>query len=266
MKQRIITGVILAVIAILGIVQLSAYYFAIASGVFMLPVAWEWARSFCRYSRLGAGLYVLLIGGLLLLNYNMASLWIVYLAAIGWVGALCLLVCYARGWISKIFQPLWPIFGVIVLLPAWKAAVNIQSYDVSLLLYVLIMIILVDAGAYFIGGMFGRHPLAVSISPNKTIEGLFGGMFSAIIGGSIFYYCYFAFWGWQTYIEAMLLTLIVVIFAVAGDLTESVFKRIIGIKDSGTILPGHGGLLDRLDSLLAVLPIFVVMGRYIGWM
>ncbi|GKS57855.1 phosphatidate cytidylyltransferase [Nitrospira sp.] len=123
-----------------------------------------------------------------------------------------------------------------------------------LLLFVLLVTFAADTGAYYVGKMLGRHALAASISPNKTIEGLFGGLVLAVtatyIGRSWLPYLDF------TLLDAIALGMILTLAGLAGDLVESAIKRSVGAKDSGGLLPGHGGMLDRIDSLLFTGPAF----------
>ncbi|MCO0596853.1 phosphatidate cytidylyltransferase [Peribacillus butanolivorans] len=109
-----------------------------------------------------------------------------------------------------------------------------------------------DSGAYFIGKSLGKRKLWPEISPNKTVEGFFGGIFSALIVGVLFYV--FSSLDY-TLLQLLLISLIIAIFGQLGDLVQSAYKRHYGVKDSGKLLPGHGGILDRLDSLIFILPI-----------
>lgn len=126
------------------------------------------------------------------------------------------------------------------------------------LLYALFIVWLTDSGAYMIGRKLGRHKLAPHISPNKTWEGSVGGTVVATIVVSVFWY-FFPFGG-HSLTTMVILTLIFSIVGQLGDLVESALKRYYGVKDSGKILPGHGGILDRFDSLLLVLPVIHLFG------
>lgn len=135
--------------------------------------------------------------------------------------------------------------GFFYLIKANEAGLNY-------IIFVLFVIWATDTGAYFIGRSFGRKKLWPKISPNKTIEGAFGGIIAACVVGVLFQFIYpFDF----SMIFVIIVTVLVSIFGQIGDLVESAFKRHFGVKDSGKILPGHGGILDRLDSLLFVLPL-----------
>ncbi len=125
-----------------------------------------------------------------------------------------------------------------------------------LLLYVMSIVWVADIGAYFSGKQFGRHKLAPSISPGKSIEGVVGGLLLNIVW-SWLVFLYFFQWGMSLF-EFMLVSIVTSLVSVSGDLYESILKRQAGMKDSGTLLPGHGGLLDRIDSVIAAVPVFVL--------
>jgi phosphatidate cytidylyltransferase len=148
------------------------------------------------------------------------------------------------------------VVGFLVLVPAGLGLVHLVRLLPDgrlLLLYLLVLIAAADVGAYFGGRAFGRRKLAPHVSPGKTWEGFAAGMLASIIiaalGAALFDQ---PFWPW------LALCLLVAVVSVIGDLTESMFKRHVGLKDSGTLLPGHGGVLDRIDSLTAAAPTFLL--------
>lgn len=130
--------------------------------------------------------------------------------------------------------------------------IEMRVLGLDKLLFALLTIWATDSGAYFIGRAFGKKKLSAEISPNKTVEGFFGGIFSAILVGLIFHY-FVNFL--PTYVQTVFVSVIVSIVGQMGDLVQSAFKRHYGTKDSGTIFPGHGGVLDRFDSLIFIMPI-----------
>ena len=142
---------------------------------------------------------------------------------------------------------------MLVLIPAWLALVRLHAQGPALMLFLLLLVVAADIGAYFAGRHFGRNKLAPRVSPGKTWEGVMGGVVGAavvaLVGVSIFHVSAAPFIG---------LSLVTVLASVVGDLTESLFKRHAGVKDSGSLLPGHGGVLDRVDSVTAAAPIFLV--------
>ena len=123
-------------------------------------------------------------------------------------------------------------------------------------LFILCLVWAADTGAYFSGTLWGKHKLAPKISPGKTIEGLCGGIMSALIVAAIF--AVFAKIEFSKLLPWTFLVILVVLFSVLGDLFESIMKRQAGVKDSGQWIPGHGGILDRIDSLTAAVPVFTL--------
>jgi phosphatidate cytidylyltransferase len=155
------------------------------------------------------------------------------------------------------------IAGWLTLVPAWLAVVTLIAVDTRapwLLLSLLLVIWSADIGAYFCGRAWGRHRLAPLLSPGKTLEGVGGGLGAALLTafllGSLLWHFdrgALAFW--------LALCAVAALFSVAGDLHESLQKRRAGVKDSGHLLPGHGGVFDRIDSLTAAAPVFLA-----GWL
>ena len=150
------------------------------------------------------------------------------------------------------------VIGILILAPAWLSLVILHtshSDGISQLLFLLILIWIADSAAYFSGRRWGKTKLANKVSPGKTWEGIFGAIFAILV----FCYAYSRFMDMQgsEILLFLLLGIITVSGSVLGDLIESLMKRHSGIKDSGTLLPGHGGVMDRIDSLTAAGPIFV---------
>jgi len=156
------------------------------------------------------------------------------------------------------------IAGLLTLIPLWLALNTLRSAQYAesthfgsvLILVVLGIVWSADVGAYFTGKSFGKHKLMPKVSPNKTIEGLAGGVVASII--FVLAFCHFTgvdFAVWPIY---AVMTAFIALFSAVGDLLESMFKREAGLKDSGRCLPGHGGILDRIDSLTAAAPMFVM--------
>lgn len=129
---------------------------------------------------------------------------------------------------------------------------EIPEHGLVLVFFVLFLIWTTDSGAYFVGRKWGKNKLWPDISPKKTIEGSIGGIIAAIIVGTIFYMIVPIF---SSYLTALLVIIVASIFGQLGDLVESALKRHYAVKDSGNVLPGHGGVLDRFDSLIYVMPI-----------
>jgi phosphatidate cytidylyltransferase len=143
-----------------------------------------------------------------------------------------------------------------VLVPAWVAIITLHQHHPQLVLYLILLVASADTGAYFAGKAFGKNKLAPELSPGKTKEGMLGGLMGALVL-SVFVAWYFALPA-QDWFYFIALSVAVALISVAGDLFESLIKREAGQKDSGNILPGHGGILDRIDGLLAALPLFTL--------
>ena len=157
------------------------------------------------------------------------------------------------------------LIGLLILLPAWQGLVLLKQWPLGNYLIVAVMVLVwgADIGAYFSGRAFGKRKLAPQVSPGKSWEGVLGGLLTCLlialaVGLS-------RHWGVVELVLALAGTLLLVMVSVVGDLTESMFKREAGIKDSSNLLPGHGGILDRIDSLTAAIPLFAVLLWAIGW-
>lgn len=148
--------------------------------------------------------------------------------------------------------------GFICLIPCWMAVNYIRISFINgriTLLFVFLLIAAADSGAWFFGRQWGRHKLLPAVSPGKSREGLLGGFVASLC--LVLYALWWSSTPWIIWPGAIVLSMVTVAFSVIGDLFESMLKREAGIKDSGKLLPGHGGLLDRIDSLMAAAPVFV---------
>jgi phosphatidate cytidylyltransferase len=149
--------------------------------------------------------------------------------------------------------------GVLTLVPAWLSIAVLVLLDPKWVLYLLLLVISVDVGAYLCGRRYGRIKLAPLVSPGKTWEGVLGGVLSSLLVMGLA-----AYWFDQFTMSFFIVGLLTVAVSIVGDLSESLFKRQAGLKDSGNILPGHGGILDRIDSITAAAPVFVYGLMYLG--
>ncbi|MGD9841935.1 MAG: phosphatidate cytidylyltransferase, partial [Steroidobacteraceae bacterium] len=149
--------------------------------------------------------------------------------------------------------------GVLTLVPAWICISSLLLLDPSWLLFMLLLVVCTDIGGFLFGRRFGHTKLAAQVSPGKTWEGVFGGLLlsmSVAVAG--------AYWFAQPMKTFLGVCLLTVMISIVGDLSESLFKRHAGLKDSGNILPGHGGILDRIDSITAAAPMFLYGLIYLG--
>ncbi|SEI42372.1 phosphatidate cytidylyltransferase [Azotobacter beijerinckii] len=267
LKQRILTALVLLPLALAGFFLLEGVAFALFIGAVVTLGGWEWARlaGFAGQSaRLG---FAASVAALLVLLY-----WVPVLAAgvmllgiLWWLLAVPLVLNYPQS------APCWEgagrrlAIGLLILLPAWQGLLLLKQWPLGnqLILAVMVLVWTADIGAYFVGRAFGRRKLAPQVSPGKSWEGVAGGLLACLLltvaVGLVR--------GWSVGEQVLALAgaALVVLISVVGDLTESMFKRQAGLKDSSHLLPGHGGVLDRIDSLTAAIPMFVVMLWLAGW-
>lgn len=286
LQQRIITAVVLAPLAIMAMFYLPLNTFSAVIMSVMAIGAWEWGplMGFNNNRRRIAFVTATII----LISAFWAYLPIENLWQDGQLNDLAIIVLWLTvGWwlLSAMLTFLYPrcskfwsshrsvrgIFGWLTLIPTWLAFVSLRSneyafdayHGAQLIMFLFLMVWSADIGAYFVGKSIGKRKLMPNVSPGKTIEGFLGGVvFACILIGIA---AYILEWNQTQIIKVLVVTCIITTVSVLGDLNESMFKRQAGIKDSGTILPGHGGVLDRIDSLTATAPIYVLCYVYLGW-
>ena len=262
LRQRIITAAVLVPIMLFLIFLPQTYYFAVCIGLFLCIGAWEWAKLSALHPGIRC-LYVLVFAGGLgaILVYGSRGLLniIVIAGAVWWLFSLLIIIVYQRtGHMLFGHDIIKAGMGLLILIPAWTSLLLLHGYvanGASILLFLMLMVWLADSSAYFVGRKWGRKPLAVNISPGKTWEGIWGGLFAGLsLGGG-----YILAFDMDPISSSLFLGIcfITILFSVLGDLMESILKRQVDMKDSGTILPGHGGILDRVDSMTAAGPVFV---------
>ncbi|CAM3688648.1 phosphatidate cytidylyltransferase [Parendozoicomonas haliclonae] len=267
LKQRVITGLALLPVALCGVFLLPQEWFAIFIGAIITLAAWEWANLSGFSAVWQRVLYAAVTGGLLLCLFSLSVLPLSFLLGAGlvwWLVAVMLVISYPDSlavWKPRIVQL---IIGWLVLIPAWGGLVFLKSQGTpefeqqgnALILYVFVLVWGADVGAYFAGKTFGRRKLAPHLSPGKTWEGVLGGLLTiTLIALGVAWYREL---GLFHAIGLLAMTWVVGLVSVLGDLLESMFKRERGIKDSSSLLPGHGGIMDRIDSLTAAIPVFSV--------
>jgi phosphatidate cytidylyltransferase len=268
LKQRVITAIILAVVVLTAIFALPTAWFAGFVAVVLAAALWEWSNLAAMTSTTGRVLYCAL--GIALIGvmawgtavasspHERAITQILTLAAVWWALAIALVVTYPAS--SGTWQTMWQrgFMGILTLLPAWLAFVYLhaQASGQWLLLFVVALVAAADIGAYFAGTKFGHRKLAPSVSPGKSWEGLLGGLVSSF---ALVLIVWSLVWRERfDLVELLGVAAITVVVSVFGDLFESMLKRQRGVKDSSNLLPGHGGVMDRLDSLSAALPVFAL--------
>lgn len=274
LKTRILTGLLLVIVFFMALFLLPTWGFALFITAIVMAGVWEWSNLAGLNTQFQRMIYSLITGLLMLaaLAYvggfraglNDSAMLNILLASGAW-WALALL--WVQGYPSSavIWGSRWArvVIGWFVLIPGWLALVYLHQMPQGAWLIVLVAmtVFVADTGAYLFGRAFGKHKLAAEVSPGKSWEGFFGGLACCCLLVIIL--------SWQTtfgYWPIMLSIVVPTALAsVLGDLLESMCKRHRGVKDSGFLLPGHGGVMDRLDSLSAATPVFVLGVLLSGW-
>jgi phosphatidate cytidylyltransferase len=277
LKQRVITGLIMAGIFLAAIIFLPLPGLALLLGILVSMGAWEWTRLAGLNSAVARVFYVLVLIGVLGALYSYCQL--------GdapsreqvqpFLGVACLWWSFAMLWIKgyPASAVLWrtvamrSFMGLLILAPAWMSAVFLLSFPRGgMLLVVMVLVVAAaDIGAYFSGKRFGKHKLAVLVSPAKTWEGFWGGMACCVLLAVLLWYLLPDQAAHISLGSVVAVTVTTALASVVGDLTVSMVKRESGVKDSGSLLPGHGGMLDRLDSLCGAAPVFALGLLLAGW-
>ena len=283
LKTRIVTALCLLVVFMLALFLADSVLFAWAMLAPLAAAAWEWARLnhgglLARMPHLDLCYTTVFV--VLCIGWDASGWLAAMLGDVVWWGALALWVALSvltltggqRAWQRL---PVWLrlVVGWLILTSAWLAVLLMRAQSPYYLLSVMMSVWMTDVSAYFggrvLGGRFISHKMAPAISPNKTWEGAIAGFIGVLIF-SILSWQVGAYWdippsffarvleqgGWLLALPTLLL---LVVLAILGDLQESMMKRVAGAKDSSRLLPGHGGVLDRVDALLPVLPLAMVL-------
>lgn len=275
-RIRLLTSLVMAPVAIAAILLLPTGWMMALAAVVLLLGLWEWLElagvedSLARSALLAAHLAVM-VGlvwasrsgeGLSLVLFLLAS----FLGVAWWLASLLWLRNFNFASTPDGYSRMIKLAaGALAMIPAWAAVGYIhggEPHGDRWLLVALFVVWGADTGAYFVGRRFGRRKLAPRVSPNKTLEGLAGGLLVGVGVGLLV--------ALSTGIPAFrlpglaLVCVVAALFSVVGDLFESLLKRHAGVKDSGRLIPGHGGVLDRVDGVLAALPVFAVGKAMLG--
>jgi len=267
LKQRIATASVLALLVIWVVLKLPTVGFGLALLAVILPGAWEWTRLIGLQSMRDRLLYVGVILALILaiwplLDHMALVSGLLALTVLGWCGAMFWLRRYAKCPDHQDRPLPVGIAGVVVLAVPWVALMGLRGeFGPGYVLFLFLLVWAADVSAYFAGRRWGRRKLAPAISPGETWEGVGGAGMAALALALAGAALLDAGPRWPAFVAVCLVT---VGFSIAGDLFESMLKRQCGVKDSGSLLPGHGGVLDRVDSLTAAAPVFL-LGLYGVW-
>lgn len=263
--QRVVTALLLLPLVLGAIFWLPNAWFGLAMVLPVMIAGKEWAAmaGVCRNTFLGLlGLSIAGVFGLEQLAANTGTP-LLYAAALFWLYAFFLVVRYPAitGWFRQ--RALMYVIGLVLLVPAWYAVVHLQglAHGGWILLGGFFVVWGADVGAYFAGRALGKRKLAPLVSPGKSVEGAVGGMLTTLAIA----------WGVAAWLglsatgtlQLLALTFVATLASILGDLFESMVKREAGVKDSGTLLPGHGGMLDRIDSVTCALPVFALGFQFI---
>lgn len=276
-RTRLLAALVMAPAAIGAILILPTPWVAALSAVIFLAGLWEWfdlAEVEDTLSRaVLLAVHVAMIAaivwasrtsaGTTLALYKLASV----IGVIWWLLALVWLGRYQFASNHDSYARVFKLAAAaLAMIPAWCALVWIHAGEVNghrWLLTALAIVWAADSGAYFVGRKLGKHKLAPRISPNKTVEGLVGGVACGLLAGLGF--ALFAGASVSQLPAVGLVAVVAVLFSVIGDLFESLLKRHVGAKDSSNLIPGHGGILDRVDGVIAALPVFALGKALLGF-
>ena len=283
LKQRIITASIASIFVIATLFLLEPFWFSAIFSLLIIVGIWEWIELFKIGNKLKYSLYILNIFNLIFVLYGLVNAPSSDSGSVGyfyWVVAVFILlnllfivpfqiILYQKK--KYTYKLSFPnlFFGILLLWTTWAVIADVYVFDSThshykdlpyefVLLYLFLVVWSADIAAYFVGKRFGRHKLASEISPGKTWEGAAGGVVGGVIVAVLatyFYkktscFCEFDIPSFLNFIGVMFFASIIVIFSIVGDLYVSMAKRQAGKKDSGVLFPGHGGVLDRIDSFI----------------
>ncbi|MFA7553374.1 MAG: phosphatidate cytidylyltransferase [Spongiibacteraceae bacterium] len=276
LKQRLVTAIIMALLLVGGIVLLAPVGLAVLFGVLVLVAAWEWsamAGLSSRLAKVGFTFSTLCLLALVawhtqlltdLINLNRVRD-VLGLACLWWSIALLWVKSYPASAIIWKSVAARILMGWLTLVPAWLALVYLRMHvnGIALIVLLLAIVATADIGAYFSGRAWGKSKLAAEVSPGKSWAGFWGGLVATITLVAVLWWLLDD--ARHGLVPVLVVALLTSLASVLGDLLESMVKRHQGLKDSGRILPGHGGLMDRLDSMTAAAPVFALSLILMGW-
>ena len=270
LRTRIFTAFVLLAVLLPILFLLPPIYIGAFFLLALLVAAWEWSRLIAPEAVRAAWLYALFCLMIIVFLLGMQNAtWqfaLLLLAVIFWFFAAPFVLAKGMNLSLQKLRPFYVVLGLILLPATWFALVFLRELGLVFLLSSMALVWVADIGAYFVGKAFGKRKLAIQISPGKSVEGALGGLLLcygyALL--CVFYLPFestlFGAWairfGWA---PMFLMVTVLVAFSIFGDLFESQLKRLAGVKDSSHLLPGHGGVLDRVDALIPTMPIAALL-------
>lgn len=261
LKQRVITGLLMLALCLVVLLWFNLIAFALSIAALVLLLAWEWSALIGLKKTTARFAYLLATCGVLAFVAWLPSLPVLAVAVFLWCLLICVVLSYERERVSVLVSKPWlsGCVGLLACSALWVAMnrLFVLPQGRSWLLYSLAVVWVMDIGGYFAGRRWGRRSLSPRVSPKKTWEGMAGGLICLLplVLFALWHFHLFNRNGFMLFIASYLSA----VFAVFGDLYESVLKRFAGVKDSGSMLPGHGGVLDRMDGVLAALPLLALV-------
>ncbi|QWD78465.1 phosphatidate cytidylyltransferase [Polynucleobacter sp. MWH-Svant-W18] len=274
LKTRVITALVLLAVLLPVLFLLPPVYIGAFFLFALLAAAWEWSRLLAPEASRAAWLYALFCLAIILFLLGMQNTaWqfaLLLLAVLFWFFIAPFLLARGMNLSLERLRPFYVVLGLIILPATWFALVFLRELGLVFLLSSMALVWIADIGAYFVGKAFGKRKLAVQISPGKSVEGAIGGLllcyFYALLCviylpvDSTLFGAWAIRFGW---VPMFLMVTALVSFSIFGDLFESQLKRLAGVKDSSHLLPGHGGVLDRVDALIPTMPIAALLAGFI---
>ncbi|MEE3003648.1 MAG: CDP-archaeol synthase [Pseudomonadota bacterium] len=254
---------ILILVLVVCVLSVKVEFFNIIIGAVVFLLSREWFGLIIKKEESNYHLYVSLFAAATTIFYGFFIYcdydWIIYLSLFFWLFAFASMCFYVYepkpdvswGFTNHIIQ------GVFVIVPTGVALTILRGFGVEFLIQLFVWVWSTDVGAYIFGKQFGKNKFIPEISPNKTVEGFFGGILTVVLATIVMYYSMEL--DSYSLLEYIIVGIIISLFAILGDAYESMVKRRLGAKDSGSIIPGHGGVLDRLDSLTTAAPVLAIL-------
>jgi phosphatidate cytidylyltransferase len=274
LKTRVITALVLLAVLLPILFLLPAMYIGAFFLAALLAAAWEWSILLTPQARRAAWVYALFCLAIILILLSMQNTsWqfaLLLLSVIFWFFVAPFILAKGINLSLERLRPFYVVLGLILLPATWFSLVFLRELGLVFLLTSIALVWVADIGAYFIGKAFGKRKLAIQISPGKSVEGAIGG-FVLSYGYALLCVMYLPFestlfgawairFGW---VVMFLMVTVLVAFSIFGDLFESQLKRLAGVKDSSHLLPGHGGVLDRVDALIPTMPIAALLAGFV---